>query len=85
MPEPMRVSAHETVLSQLTITALTDDPKFLIVKEITTSAYRRIYDGVLVFDGSSSLAILKDRLLHTARVHALDSSLKRSLQRNCLR
>jgi hypothetical protein len=65
------VMAHKTVISEITITAPTDQT-FLFVKETTASTYRRIYDGVIVCDGSNRFAILKDRLMHTARLHALN-------------
>ena len=67
------VSAHETAISELTLTAAPADIEVssCCVTEVTASADRRIYDGVLVFTGSSRLAILKDRLMHTARIHGL--------------
>ena len=68
------VSAHEATISEITVTAsraLTEDQAFLIVKETASSTSHRIYDGVLVSTGSAYLVVLKDRLMHTARVHAL--------------
>ncbi len=68
-------SEHETVFSELTLTAPgvvhTEDQKFLLAKEIGTPASHRIFDGVIVLTGSSILAVLKDRLMHTARIHGL--------------
>jgi hypothetical protein len=63
------VSTHETIISQLTIGPF--DPRFLTVKEVTTSSHRRIYDGVLVNAGRSIVAILKDSLMNTARIYTL--------------
>jgi hypothetical protein len=63
------VFAQDTAISELTVTALPDQT-FLLLKE-TASTDRRTYDGVLVSDGANSFAILKDRLVHTARVHAV--------------
>ena len=69
------ISAHETVISRLTLipqrVANIEDQKFLLATEVTTGSLLRIYDGVVVLTGSSILGILKDRLMHTARVHGL--------------
>jgi hypothetical protein len=69
------VTAHETVISELTLTsqgrAHIEDAQFLFVKEVTTSTYRRIYDGVLVFAGRGATILLKDRLMGSARIHGL--------------
>lgn len=69
------VSAHETVISQLTITTRPRPEgavrKYHLVKEVTTASYRRIYDGVVVFAGRAVTIILRDRLMGGARIHGL--------------
>jgi hypothetical protein len=69
------VSAHEIVISELTITTRPRPEgavrKYHLVKEVTTASYRRIYDGVLVFAGRGATMLLKDRLMGGARVHGL--------------
>lgn len=66
------VFAQDIPISELTVTALPDQT-FLLLTEKTASTDYRIYDGVLVNDGSNRLAILRDRLVHTARVHAINT------------
>lgn len=64
------VCADYIAISEITITAAADRA-FRLAKETTASADRHIYDGVIVSDGSNRITILKDRLTHTARIHAL--------------
>jgi hypothetical protein len=63
------VMEDKTVLSKFMITA--SSGQFMLVKEVTAEAYRRIFDGVIVRAGSNLISTLKDRLMLTARVHIL--------------
>ena len=65
------VRADDIAISEITITAPVDRT-FRLVKEATVSADRHVYDGVTVSDGSTCLTFLKDRHMHTARVHVLN-------------
>jgi hypothetical protein len=69
------VSAHETLISELTLiaprVAHTEDQQYLMAKEVTVSHYRRIYDGVIFFAGRAVTILLKDRLMGSARIHGL--------------
>ena len=42
-----------------------------IVTERSAGKFARVYDGALVFTGTGIVALLKDRLIRTARVHML--------------
>ena len=66
-----RVSTADTPLSELTIKFPPDSKTFYLASERTTGRLLRAYDGILVFTGRSLLAILKDRLMRSARVHTL--------------
>lgn len=66
-----RVSTGEAAISELTIQFPPDSRKSYIVTERATGRLSRVHDGSLVFTGPAMLAILKDRLMRTARVHML--------------
>jgi hypothetical protein len=66
-----RVSTGEAAISELTIQFPPDSRQSYIVIERATGRLARVHDGSLVFTGSAMLAILKDRLMRTARVHML--------------
>jgi hypothetical protein len=66
-----RVSVGDAPLSELTIKFPPDSRTYYIVTERSTGRLLRVYEGILVFTGKSLLAILKDRLMRSARVHAL--------------
>ena len=57
------------MISELTITAA-PDRAFLLVKEQQHQPTGASMMASWSYDGSNILAILKDRLMHTARVHA---------------
>jgi hypothetical protein len=65
------VSAADSPLSELTIRHPSDSMKSYIVTERSAGKLARVYDGALVFTGTAIMALLKDRLWHTARVHML--------------
>jgi len=66
-----RVSTGEAAISELTIQFPPNSRQSYIVTERATGPLARVHDGSLVFTGSAMLAILKDRLMRTARVHML--------------
>jgi hypothetical protein len=65
-----RVSTADTPLSELTIHP-PDSRRSYVVTERSTGILARVYDGALVFTGTGIMALLKDRLIRTARVHML--------------
>jgi hypothetical protein len=65
-----RVSTADTPLSELTIHP-PDSRRSYVVTERSTGKLARVYDGALVFTGTGIMALLKDRLIRTARVHML--------------
>ena len=66
-----RVSVADAPLSELTIKFPPGSRTYYIASERSTGRLLRVYKGVLVFTGKSLLAILKDRLMRSARVHTL--------------
>ena len=66
-----RVSTADSPLSELTIRSTSKSYQSYVVTERSTGKLARVYDGALVFTGTGILALLKDRLMRTARVHML--------------
>jgi hypothetical protein len=66
-----RVSIADAPLSELTIKFPPGSRTFYLASERTTGRLLRTYDGILVFTGRSLLAVLKDSLMRSARVHTL--------------
>ena len=58
-------------MSELTIEFPRDSRTYYIVTEHTTGRFPRDFDGSLVFTGPNLLAVMKDRLMRTPRVHML--------------
>lgn len=65
------VTIDDAPVSQLTIKFGSSARTYYLAKERTTGALLRSYEGIMVFTGKSVLAVLKDRLMRTARVHML--------------
>jgi hypothetical protein len=66
-----RVSIAGTPASELTIKFAEGGRTWYLAAERSTGTILRSYEGALVFTGRSMLAVLKDRLMRTARVHML--------------
>ena len=66
-----RVSVADAPLSELTIKFPPGSRTYYVATERSTGRLLRVYEGILVFTGKSLLAILKDRLMRSARVHTL--------------
>jgi len=66
-----RISIAGTPVSELTIKYADAGLTWYLATERSTAGILRTYEGSLVFTGRSLLAVLKDRLMRTARVHML--------------
>jgi hypothetical protein len=66
-----RVSTGDAGLSEITIQFAPNSRTAHIVTERSTGRLARVYDGALVFTGRAMLAVLKDRLMRSGRVHTL--------------
>ena len=66
-----RVSVADKPISELTITFADTSLTWYRAAERSTDGPLRLYEGSLVFTGRSLLAVLKDQLMRTARVHML--------------
>ncbi len=66
-----RVSIAGASVSELTIKFADASRTWYRAAERSTAGMLRSYEGSLVFTGRSILAVLKDRLMRTARVHML--------------
>lgn len=66
-----RVSVADAPLSELTIKFPPGSRTYYVATERSTGRLLRVYEGILVFTGKSLLAILKDKLMRSARVHTL--------------
>jgi hypothetical protein len=66
-----RVSIAGAPISELTIKYADTSRTWYRAAERSTGGFLRSYEGSLVFTGRSILAVLKDRLMRTARVHML--------------
>ena len=66
-----RVSIAGAPISELTIKYADTSLTWYRAVERSTGGFLRSYEGSLVFTGRSILAVLKDRLMRTARVHML--------------
>jgi hypothetical protein len=66
-----RVSIAESPVSELTIKFADASRTWYRTAEQSTAGLLRSYEGSLVFTGRGILAVLKDGLMHTARVHML--------------
>ena len=66
-----RVSIADAPASELTIKFAEGSSTWYRAAERSTGRILRVYEGAMVFTGRSMLAILKDRLMRTARVHML--------------
>jgi hypothetical protein len=65
------VKTADSPLSELTIWHPINTRLSYIVTERSAGKLARLYDGALVFTGTGIMALLKDRLIRTARVHML--------------
>ena len=65
-----RVLTADSPVSELTIHP-PDSRKSYTVTERSAGKLARVYDGALVFTGTGIMALLKDRVMRTARVHML--------------
>jgi hypothetical protein len=66
-----RISIAGFPVSELTIKYADASLTWYRVAERSTAGLLRVYEGSLVFSGRSALAVLKDQLMRTARVHML--------------
>jgi hypothetical protein len=65
------VSTADAVISEITIQFPPNSRTSYIVTERSTGTLARVHDGALVFTRTGILAVLKDRLMRSARVHTL--------------
>jgi hypothetical protein len=66
-----RISIGGMPVSELTIKFADANLTWYLASERSTGGLLRFYEGSLVFTGRSMLAVLRDRLMRTARVHML--------------
>jgi hypothetical protein len=66
-----RVLIADVPVSELTIKLTGEDDGWYQVSERSTGVILRSYEGSLVFTGTAMIAVLRDRMMKSARVHML--------------